>query len=103
MNIDEIRLGILETNGTLSLFRKTHFDSVSLPFVISGVFVKDSMEYYNFNKKKIIELFNKKNININKVLYASYKDKEILYYYHLGKEEEISPNIIKLSENDILS
>lgn len=102
MNIDEIRLAILETNGTLSLFRKTHFDKVSLPFIISGSLVKDSLEYYRFDKNKIIKLLNENNIDINKVLYASYKNKEILYYCHMGKEEEISPNIIRLSENDIL-
>ena len=101
MNIDEIRLGILETNGTLSLFRKTHFDSVSLPFIISGSFVKDALEYYDFDKKTIIKLFKDRKINVNRILYASYRDKEILYYYHLDKEEEISPNIIRLTKSDI--
>lgn len=96
MNIDEIRLGILENNGTLSLFRKTHFDNVSLPIILSGSFQKEALEIHKLNKEKIINVFKAKNLEIKEILYASYRAGEVLYYYRKDKEEILTPNILRL-------
>ena len=89
MDISEIRLALLETNGVLSIFRKSQFDSVALPIVTSGKFVNESFDAIPINKSDLIEAFEKKQIKIDDILYASFNNFEISYYLKNNKKEDI--------------
>ena len=89
MEISEIRLAVLETNGVLSIFRKSKFDSVALPVITSGKLVKESFNFLPITDIDILDALDKKKILIDDVLYASFKDYEISYYLKDNKKEDI--------------
>ena len=89
MEISEIRLAILETNGVLSIFRKSKFDSVALPLITSGRLVNESFNFLPVTQDDIIEAFNKKGIVMDDILYASFNDYEISYYLKNNTKEDI--------------
>lgn len=84
--IEEVDFAILETNGKLSVFKKQDDDNniFPLPLILDGVIEEKNLKYINRNRKWIKTILNTKNIDINEVFYAFYKDKEI---YIIRKED----------------
>ena len=81
MDIEEIRLAILETNGTLSIFRVSQFDTIRLPVITSGTMVKESFSVLGIDEATISEAFAKEGIDPKAILYASYGQGLIYYFY----------------------
>lgn len=90
MDLDEIKLAILETNGTLSIFRKERFDEIKLPVIVSGQIVKDSLKLLNWDQDKFMERLKKHNLEYKKIIYASLH-KNIFYYYY--REDKTEPEL----------
>ncbi len=97
MDLDEIKLAILETNGTLSIFRKERFNEIKLPVIMSGQIVKDSLKLLNWDQKQFEERLKKHNIAFNKIIYASLHRNTFYYYYRENKTDpELEGHILEL-------
>ena len=97
MDIDEIKLAILETNGTLSIFRRERFNEVKLPVIISGQVVKESLELLNWEEKEFKESLSGRNLNFKKIIYASLHENTLFYFQRNGnKEEELEGHKLEL-------
>ncbi|MBP3635182.1 MAG: DUF421 domain-containing protein [Bacilli bacterium] len=83
--IEEVDFAILETNGKLSVFKKQDNDNnvFPLPLILDGVIEEKNLKYINKNRKWIKTILRKKNIDIEQIFYAFYKDNEI---YIIKKE-----------------
>ena len=97
MDLDEIKLAILETNGTLSIFRKERFNEIKLPVIMSGQIVKDSLKLLNWDQKQFEERLKKHNIAFKKIFYASLHRNTFYYYYRENKTDpELEGHILEL-------
>ena len=89
MDIKCIKLAVLETSGRLSIFTNNDYQSVSLPIIISGIFIKEAFDNQMLNIDKIKNYFNKKNLKIKKIIYASLNENELTYYYLNNNKIEV--------------
>lgn len=80
MDVSEVSLAVLETNGTLSVFRKERYNKTRLPLIMSGVICKENLDYFELQENQIQNFLKKHHLNLDKIIYASY-DTEDLYYY----------------------
>lgn len=87
MDIDEIKLAILETNGTLSIFRKSKFEQVKLPVIISGHVVKESLDLFDLSEEKFKDCLRKENLNLKKIIYASFCQNTLFYFERNNNKE----------------
>lgn len=69
-SIEEVDYAILETNGELSVFQNTK--DYPLPLIIDGHIDYVVLGEINKSEKWILELLNKKNIELENVFYAFY-------------------------------
>lgn len=77
-SLEEIEYAILESNGTLSVFPyKNSKSPFPLPIILDGDIQEDTLEHLNKDKKWIYDLLKKKNIKLDDVFFAFYKDKNI--------------------------
>ncbi len=99
MDMDEIKLAILETNGTLSIFRKDRFNEVKLPVIISGSIIKESITLLRYDIEDFKNEINKYNLNYKTIIYASLH-RNILFYYqrNKGKGEMLKGHKLVLRE-----
>ena len=97
MDISEIKLAILETNGTLSVFRYSQFNELRLPIITSGNIIEENLIYFNLDKADIRILLNDNNLDIKKILYASYGNGCLYFFYADGKKiKELEGRVIKI-------
>ena len=85
MDISEIKLAILETNGTLSVMKNDSHQELCLPIILSGLYVKENLAVINIKKDKISKALSKNNLDIKKIMYASYQNGVLRYYYRKNK------------------
>lgn len=85
MDISEIQLAILETNGVLSVFKKVDYNYISLPIILSGVFESNVLEEFRMNKESIKWILDKESIKLRNIFYAT-TDGLKLYVYSLDKK-----------------
>ena len=79
-SIEEIEYAILENNGTLSVFaysKNNKKTSVPLPVVLDGTIQYDVLKIINKEEKWLLNIFKNKNIILDDVFYAFYKDKNM--------------------------
>lgn len=101
-SISEIRLAILETNGSLSIFRADRFDHVVLPIIISGDYNQENLKTLKIEKSNIDNFLKSINIKTKNIMFASYQNGKIeLYYKKHKKEEVLKPHILELPPNII--
>ena len=53
MDISEIKMAILETNGTLSILKKYDNHQVIMPVILSGDYIKENLDCIHLSKDKI--------------------------------------------------
>lgn len=87
-SIEEIEYAILETNGTLSVFpygkfRKT--SSLPLPLILDGNIQEDTLRLLNKDEEWVFQILRKRNIGLEDVFYAFYKDRNVF----IIKDEEL--------------
>ena len=77
--IEEVDYAILENNGKLSVFKKDDKDKKTfpLPLILDGVIEEKNLNFINKNRKWLIDVLNKKNINQKDVFYAFYRKDDI--------------------------
>lgn len=77
-SIEEIDYAILENNGTLSVFPITSNDSyLPLPLILDNKIQEETLKHLNKDTNWVYELLKKRNIPLEEVFYAFYKDKNI--------------------------
>jgi len=78
-SIEEVDYAVLETSGTLSVFRKKDgkFGSYPLPLILDGEIQQDTVKQIKKDEKWIKKTLNQENVDIDNVFYAFYKDKSL--------------------------
>ena len=77
-SIEEVEYAILENNGTLSIFnKKKETTPLPLPLILDSAIQSDTLKQLKKTEKWVYDILEKKNITIDKVFYAFYKDKNI--------------------------
>ena len=77
-SIEDIEYAILESNGTLSIFTKNKKKTpLPLPVILDSHIQNDTLKQLNKTKEWIYSVLKKKNIKLEEVFYAFYKDNNI--------------------------
>lgn len=86
-DISDVEYAILENNGKLNIFEYNmlHVSSYNpLPLIIDGSIQYDTLKYINKSFSWLINYLNDKNIELEEVFYAFYKNNKI---YIINKNE----------------
>jgi len=80
-SLEEIEYAILENNGTLSVFgyedTNTKNSPLPLPLILDSDIQEDTLKLLGKDHKWVYDVLDKKDINLNDVFYAFYKDKNV--------------------------
>jgi len=80
-SLEEIEYAILENNGTLSVFGyediNTKTSPLPLPLILDSEIQEDTLKQLGKDRKWVYNVLDKKDINLNDVFYAFYKDKNV--------------------------
>lgn len=78
-SIEEVDYAVLETSGTLSVFRKRDgkFGDYPLPLILDGEIQKDTVQQIKKNERWIEKTLRDENVSLKDVFYAFYKDKSL--------------------------
>lgn len=77
-SIEEVEYAILESNGTLSVFPYDKGKSpLPLPIILDGDIQEDTIKHLKKDKKWVYNFLDKKNIRLDNVFFAFYKDNNI--------------------------
>ena len=79
-NIEDIEYAILENNGTLSVFpynNKKKSTPMPMPIILDGKIQYDTIREMNKKEEFVTKLLKNKNIKLEDVFYAFYKDNNI--------------------------
>lgn len=78
-SIEEVEYAILENNGTLSVFgyEKDSDNYLPLPLILDSKIQEDTLKELHKDSKWVMDLLKKRNIDIEDVFYAFYKDKNV--------------------------
>lgn len=83
MDIEEIKLAILETNGELSVFKKDDYPKIILPIIVSGEIVKESCRVFKLSEKDVTKMAFKSEVAVKDVFYAA-TDGVKLFVHQIG-------------------
>ena len=77
-SIEEVEYAILEGSGTLSVFPYADGNSpLPLPIILDGDIQLDTIKHLKKDKKWVYDFLDKKDIKLQDVFFAFYKDKNI--------------------------
>ena len=77
-SIEEIEYAILENNGTLSVFSYEEEKSyLPLPLILDSKIQKETLVHLQKDTKWVLKLLEKKNIDLEDIFYAFYKDNNV--------------------------
>lgn len=77
-SIEEVEYAILESSGTLSVFPyETGKSPLPLPIILDGDIQEDTIKHLKKNRKWVYDFLDKKDIKLQDVFFAFYKDKNI--------------------------
>lgn len=77
-SIEEIEYAILENNGTLSVFAYTKKKTpLPLPIILDSEIQQNTLKILNKEEEWIYNMLDKKNIKLDEVFYAFFKDNNI--------------------------
>jgi uncharacterized membrane protein YcaP (DUF421 family) len=76
MDLNEIRMAILESTGQLSLYRKEDYKEMILPVIISGIYQEDNIKILEISKLEIRYYLQSVNLMEKKVNYLSSNGKD---------------------------
>lgn len=79
-SIEEIEYAILENNGNLSIFNYNKLKNrtpLPFPIILDGVIQYPTLRYLDKNIEWVNLILKKKNICLDEIFYAFYKDKSI--------------------------
>ena len=84
-NLTQVKFAILENNGKLNLFKNDSSD-IPFPLILDGCIQKDTLNYINKDLDWLIDNLDNKNLNIEDIFYAFYKDNKV----YVIKNDELS-------------
>ena len=78
-SIEEVDYAILESSGTLSVFKKrdNKFGDYPLPLILDGEIQKDTLDEVKKTENWVKKTLSSQNINLDNVFYAFYKDRNL--------------------------
>ena len=77
-SIEEVEYAILESSGTLSVFPyETGKSPLPLPLILDGDIQEDTIKHLKKDKKWVYNFLYKKDIKLEDVFFAFYKDRNI--------------------------
>ena len=77
-SIEEVEYAILESSGTLSVFPyETGKSPLPLPLILDGDIQEDTIKHLKKDKKWVYNFLDKKDIKLEDVFFAFYKDRNI--------------------------
>lgn len=77
-SIEEVEYAILESSGTLSVFPyETGKSPLPLPLILDGDIQEDTLKHLKKDKKWVYNFLDKKDIKLEDVFFAFYKDRNI--------------------------
>lgn len=77
-SIEEVEYAILESSGTLSVFPyDTGKSPLPLPIILDGDIQEDTIKHLKKDRKWVYDFLDKKDIKLQDVFFAFYKDKNI--------------------------
>ncbi len=77
-SIEEVEYAILESSGTLSVFPyETGKSPLPLPIILDGDIQDDTIKHLKKDRKWVYDFLDKKDIKLQDVFFAFYKDKSI--------------------------
>ena len=76
MDLNEIKMAILESTGQLSIYRKEDYDKIILPVMISGIFQEDNIKVLGLNILEVQYYLQSIKLEERKVNYLSSDGKE---------------------------
>lgn len=71
MDLNEIKLAILESNGELSIYEHEVYKDIILPIIISGLYEEENIKILNLKKEKIEKYLHDKKMKLEDVNYLS--------------------------------
>ena len=71
MDLNEIKMAILETTGQLSVYKKDIYNKQILPVLITGCFQKDNIKILNLSINAIIEYLHTKELMVEDINYLA--------------------------------
>lgn len=84
-DLTQVRFAILENNGRLNLYKNDTSD-IPFPLILDGCVQKDTLSYINKDLDWLIDNLDNKNLNIEDIFYAFYKDNKV----YVIKNDELS-------------
>lgn len=78
-NIEDVEYAILESDGRLSIFKYNFLKlrtSNPFPIILDGIIQKDTLKYLKKDEKWVKDILRDKNVKLNNVFYAFYKDND---------------------------
>lgn len=77
-SLEEVEYAILENNGCLSVFGYANKNRcLPLPIILDGKVQKDTLKYLDKDEEWIDNILTKKDVKLENIFYAFYKDKNI--------------------------
>ena len=87
-SIDEVEYAILESNGTLSILKRNKKNTpLPLPIILDSHIQNETLKELNKDKKWLYNILKKKEIKLEEVFYAFYKDNNV---FIIKKDELLS-------------
>lgn len=71
MDLNEIRLAILESDGELSVYEKNEYEKEILPVIISGVYQEDNIKILKLSKLEINLYLETNELKLKQINYLS--------------------------------
>ena len=71
MDLNEIKMAILEPTGELSVFKKSLFENQILPIIISGAFQKYNLQILNIKEEDVITYLHDRLLMLSDISYLS--------------------------------
>jgi uncharacterized membrane protein YcaP (DUF421 family) len=71
MDLNEIKMAILETTGQLSVYKKNDYKKQILPIIVSGGFKDDNMNLLNLKKEDILNYLRENELMLKDINYLS--------------------------------
>lgn len=84
-DLTQVKFAILENNGRLNLYKNDTSD-IPFPLILDGCVQKDTLNYINKDLDWLIDNLDNKNLNIEDIFYAFYKDNKV----YVIKNDELS-------------
>lgn len=78
-SIEEVDYAVLETSGTLSVFRKEDgkFGDYPLPLILDGKIQQDTITQLKKDEKWLRKTLKEEKVELDNIFYAFYKDKSL--------------------------